>query len=103
MPDNLIIIPTVERFNQIHTDAMELFARKNADYGDTWRELGAEGVFVRWSDKRARLKTLLWDKKAAQVRDEPIRDTMRDAYVYNLMMIVLLDDAITERMERIKP
>lgn len=87
MPDK-----TIGAFTDIFTEAMGLFARKNADYGDTWRKLGIKGVFVRWSDKQARLETLLWDSKEAQVQDESIRDTLRDALVYNLMMLYLWDE-----------
>ncbi|MNU03346.1 hypothetical protein D3C72_2473360 [compost metagenome] len=78
-------------------EAKALRARKNADYGESWRELGALGVFVRWHDKYKRLRRLLWDGGAARVGDERERDTLIDALNYNLMMLYLHDQEASKQ------
>lgn len=83
---------TEAAFAAILEEARELRARKNADYGDSWRDLGARGVFVRWWDKAKRLRSLLWEGRAASVASEAIRDTLIDALNYCLMMIYLCDE-----------
>ena len=82
---------TEAAFAALLDEAQQLRARKNQDYGDSWRDLGALGVFVRWHDKYKRLRALLWDGRAPQVTGEAIRDTLIDALNYNLMMLHLLD------------
>lgn len=77
-------------FIRIFVLAREKFFRKNADYGNSWREHGLKGVFIRWADKYKRLNQLLWHGNEAHVKDESIADTIDDAFVYNLMMIFLM-------------
>ena len=36
-----------EKYEKIHKEALELFIRKNADYGDAFAEYGTVGVLVR--------------------------------------------------------
>ena len=41
----------VEQLQQIQMDALELFKKKNADYGDAFSKFGIIGVLVRIEDK----------------------------------------------------
>jgi hypothetical protein len=68
---------------------LELFSRKNSDYGDAFATFGIIGVLVRMGDKIARINTL---KTRAQLVDESIRDTMLDLHNYAAMAIMLLDE-----------
>lgn len=67
---------------------LELFSRKNSDYGDAFATFGIIGVLVRMGDKIARINTL---KTRKQLVDESIRDTMLDLHNYAAMAIMLLD------------
>jgi hypothetical protein len=47
-----------EPFKNIQSEALELFQRKNADYGDAFTEYGTIGVLVRMGDKIKRLQNI---------------------------------------------
>ena len=47
----------VEQLKIIQGDALELFTRKNADYGDAFAKYGIIGVLVRIEDKIQRVRT----------------------------------------------
>jgi hypothetical protein len=87
---------TLVFYNEVDKEFIELFIKtrqtffkKNADYGNSWREHGLKGVFIRWADKYKRLNNLLWFGNDAEVKDESIGDTIDDAFIYNLMMMLL--------------
>ena len=48
----------VRKYKCIQSEAIELFERKNADYGDAFAEYGTVGVLVRMGDKIKRLQTI---------------------------------------------
>ena len=76
----------------IRNKAIELFAKKNADYGDAFAEYGVLGVIVRIGDKIFRLKTLTDNNvKTALVKDESINDTLEDLFNYTAMAVMLLN------------
>lgn len=75
---------------EIRNTALELFARKNADYGDAFAEYGLLGVIVRIGDKVFRLKTLTENNtKTLQVKEESINDTLEDLFNYSAMAVML--------------
>ena len=75
----------------IQKEGLELFARKNADYGNAFKTYGPVGVIVRIGDKIARLQTI--EKNSiAMVDDEKMRDTLIDLHNYAAMAIMLLDE-----------
>lgn len=82
----------VDRFRRITNEMSELYARKNADYGDsfgqTYRELGIISAVTRMSDKMNRLKRLVTHKDAQQVKDESIDDTLIDLACYAVMTLI---------------
>lgn len=84
--------PTIyeEGFKDIFDEITALQRRKNNDYGNSWTAMGAKGVFVRLTDKVARLKTQLWDGKDYLVEDEKIKDTAIDLISYSFMLLYAL-------------
>jgi hypothetical protein len=82
----------VEKHAQICMKLNELYARKNADYGDSFgksfQEYGLTMACIRLEDKLNRIKSL--SKQAAQVSDESIVDTLMDLANYSIMTLVEL-------------
>lgn len=79
---------------QIHKDICEalteLYAKKNADYGDSFANLRREvpnAILVRIYDKYSRLKNLL-NGGEQLVNDESIEDTLSDLANYCLLELV---------------
>ena len=77
---------------KICRDLNDLYARKNADYGDSFgksfEEYGLTMSCIRLEDKLNRIKSLT--KQAAQVSDESIIDTLMDLANYSIMTLVEL-------------
>lgn len=82
----------VEKHGQICKSLNELYARKNADYGDSFgksfTKYGLTMACIRLEDKLNRIKSLT--KQAAQVSDESIVDTLMDLANYSIMTLVEL-------------
>jgi len=81
----------VEQMKLVQTEGLELFKRKNQDYGDAFAEYGVVGVLVRMGDKIKRLQSIS-NNKIALVNDEKMRDTLIDLHNYAGMAIMLLDE-----------
>jgi hypothetical protein len=75
----------------IQQEALELFKKKNADYGDSFATYGPIGVLVRMGDKISRLQTIT-TKGIILVDDEALRDTLIDLHNYAAMGVMLLDE-----------
>ena len=81
----------VEQMKQIQSDALELFTKKNTDYGDAFAKFGVIGVLMRIEDKIQR--SLSITKNGINlVNDEGIRDTLLDLHNYAAMALMLLDE-----------
>jgi hypothetical protein len=79
------------QYDNIHSEARELFTNKNKDYGDSFAYYGPVGVIIRMGDKIQRLKSI--DKnKIINVDDERLRDTLIDLHNYSAMAIMLMDE-----------
>ena len=77
----------VEQLENIQTNARELFAKKNADYGDAFAKYGLVGVIMRIEDKIQRLISI--NKSGiVLVSDEGLRDTLLDLHNYAAMAII---------------
>ena len=81
----------VEQMKRVQAEGLELFAAKNADYGDAFAEYGPVGVMVRIGDKMRRFQNI---KKTgvALVGGEGLRDTLIDLHNYAAMAIMLMDE-----------
>ena len=81
----------VKQMTEIQREALELFTRKNADYGDAFAQYGVIGVLMRIEDKIQR--SLSITKNGINlVNDEKIRDTLLDLHNYAAMALMLLDE-----------
>ena len=76
---------------EIQKEALELFSKKNKDYGDAFATYGPIGVIVRMGDKISRLQSIK-KNSITMVNDEKIRDTLIDLHNYAAMAIMLLDE-----------
>lgn len=88
----------VQRHMEICQEMNALYERKNHDYGDSfhksYQEYGMTMLLIRMEDKLNRLKTL--SKKASEVPEESIRDTLIDLANYPVMGIMELEELENE-------
>ena len=84
----------VDQMIAVQTEALELFKKKNTDYGDAFATYGTVGVIVRMGDKIQRLLSIS-NKVVALVDTESLRDTLIDLHNYAAMGIMLLDEETT--------
>ena len=81
----------IEQMKKIQNEALELFAKKNIDYGDAFAKYGVIGVLMRIEDKLQRSMSIT--KNAVNlINDEGIRDTLIDLHNYSAMALMLLDE-----------
>jgi hypothetical protein len=80
----------------VQGEALELFAKKNADYGDAFADYGPVGVIVRMGDKIRRLQNIT-KNSVSFVKDESMRDTLIDLHNYAAMAVMLIDEEYTEK------
>lgn len=80
-------------------ECMAILEKKGHDYaGDAdclanLRRFGLFGIIVRLSDKFSRIENLAKAGfAAAKVKDESIRDTLRDIVNYSLLAMIFLDE-----------
>ena len=81
----------VSQMQLIQSEGLELFKKKNQDYGDAFAKYGVLGVLVRMGDKIARLQSIS-TKSVSLVNSESLRDTLIDLHNYSAMAIMLLDE-----------
>ena len=81
----------VSQLAAVQEEGLELFKRKNADYGDSFANYGPIGVLVRMGDKIQRVVSIT-DREVALVNDESLRDTLIDLHNYSAMAIMLMDE-----------
>ncbi len=81
----------IENFKKIQNEGLELFIKKNTDYGDAFALYGVVGVLIRMQDKLARYISI--NKTNINLVDnESIRDTLIDLMNYSGMALLLLDE-----------
>jgi hypothetical protein len=81
----------IKQFTRIQRQGLELFKKKNADYGDAFSLYGPIGIIVRMGDKIGRASTIE-KKQITIVNDETMRDTLIDLHNYSAMALMLLDE-----------
>ena len=81
----------IEQMKIIQSQALELFTRKNTDYGDAFAKYGVIGVLMRIEDKIQRALDIT-KNGVYLVNDERMRDTLIDLHNYAAMALMLLDD-----------
>jgi hypothetical protein len=83
--------PRVQQMQKVQAEGLELFKKKNADYGDSFANYGPVGVIVRLGDKINRLSSVT-QNGVNLVDTESTRDTLIDLHNYAAMAIMLLDE-----------
>ena len=81
----------VEQMKTIQAEALELFTKKNIDYGDAFAKYGVIGVLMRIEDKLQRSISIT-KNGANLIKDEAIRDTLIDLHNYSAMALMLMDE-----------
>ena len=81
----------VQQMQKVQAEGLELFKKKNADYGDSFANYGPVGVIVRLGDKINRLSSVT-QNRVNLVDTESTRDTLIDLHNYAAMAIMLLDE-----------
>jgi hypothetical protein len=79
----------VAQMEQIQSQALELFKKKNADYGDAFAKFGIIGVLMRIEDKIQRALSIT-KNGVTLVEDEGLKDTLLDLHNYAAMALMLL-------------
>lgn len=89
-----IILKTYDKDN-FATFIIDLYKRKNTDYGNTFSggiiSWGYTSALVRIEDKVSRLLSLL-KSQTVKVRDESLLDTVIDLYNYSIMLLMELKE-----------
>ena len=81
----------VSQMKKIQNEGLELFTKKNIDYGDAFAKYGVIGVFMRIEDKLQRAMSIT-KNGVNLVNDEGLRDTLIDLHNYSAMALMLLDE-----------
>ena len=81
----------MKQFKTVQKEALELFSKKNTDYGDAFANFGPVGVIVRMGDKINRLSNVTISN-ITLIKTETIRDTLIDLHNYAAMAIMLMDE-----------
>ena len=81
----------VEQMKEIQSAGLELFTKKNIDYGDAFAKYGVIGVLMRIEDKIQRALSIT-KNGVNLVNDEKIQDTLLDLHNYAAMALMLLKE-----------
>ena len=86
----------VQQLEKTQQECLELFRKKNQDYGDAFAKFGVIGILMRIEDKIQR--SLSITKNGVRlVNDESLKDTLMDLHNYAAMGIMLLDENTNEQ------
>jgi hypothetical protein len=88
----------VAQMKEVQSNALELFRKKNIDYGDAFAKLGVIGVLMRIEDKIQRSLSIT-NNGVNLINDEGIKDTLLDLHNYAAMALMLLNEK-TEKTEK---
>jgi hypothetical protein len=84
-------INRVDQLKTIHNETLQVFIKKNADYGDAFAKFGLIGVLMRIEDKIQRALSIS-KSGIILVEDEGLRDTLLDLHNYAAMALMLMDE-----------
>lgn len=82
----------IVQFMDVQSDGLELFRKKNADYGDAFAQYGVIGVLIRIQDKIQRAISIS-KNNIELVDDEKIEDTLIDLHNYSAMALILMKES----------
>ena len=81
----------VEQLENVQKGALEMFKKKNKDYGDAFAKYGLIGVLMRIEDKIQRSLSIT-NNGVNLINDEGIKDTLLDLHNYAAMALMLLNE-----------
>ena len=79
------------QMGKVQKEGLELFKKKNTDYGDAFANYGAIGVLIRMGDKISRCQSIS-NKSITMIDSESLRDTLIDLHNYAAMAVMLIDE-----------
>ena len=83
------------RFKNITEEMVELYTKKNSDYGDsvhdTYVKYGPVSFLVRMEDKINRVRKLTETDYSSKITDEKVRDSLIDLANYAIIMILEME------------
>ena len=91
----------VDQMIDVQKESLELFRKKNMDYGDAFATYGPVGVIVRMGDKIQRLLSVS-KYGVTMINSESVRDTLIDLHNYAAMAIMLIDEQKEKNEKNIK-
>ena len=80
----------LQKFQSIQKEGLELFKKKNKDYGDSYKNFKLLGILVRLNDKINRCLNIS-KTNITLINDETLRDTLIDLQNYSTMSIIEFD------------
>jgi hypothetical protein len=81
----------ISQMKQIQKEGLELFIKKNIDYGDAFSKYGPTGILMRIEDKLQRFMNIT-KNGVNLINDEGLRDTLIDLHNYSAMALMLIDE-----------
>ena len=81
----------VDQMKSIQKMGLDLFIKKNTDYGDAFAKYGLVGVLMRIEDKIQRAMSIT-KNGVNLIKDEGIRDTLVDLHNYSAMALILIEE-----------
>lgn len=82
-------------FEMVTAEMLNMYQRKNADYGnsfaETIREFGFIPAVARINDKLKRIKNMVKGREMNIIKDESLRDNLMDIANYCILTIMELD------------
>ena len=91
---------SVEKFKQVQNEGLQLFIKKNKDYGESYSNCGLIGILIRIQDKMNRLININ-NTNITLVKEESLKDTLLDLHNYAALALLLYDD--DENKNKIDP
>lgn len=88
----------IDRLKGVFLECVTLADVKNHDYAhvedalENFRDFGVTGIIVRLGDKYHRLKNVI-QKGECKVRDESVKDTLRDTIIYSAIALILEEES----------
>ena len=84
-------VKRVQQMQKIQKEGLELFEKKNKDYGDAFAKYGTVGVLIRMEDKLQRSISIS-NSGINLINSESMRDTLLDLHNYAAMALMLMDE-----------
>ena len=81
----------IDEMKNIQKEGLELFEKKNKDYGDSFSKHGLIGILIRISEKIDRSVNIT-NNEITLIDNESIRDTLIDLHNYSAMGIMLMNE-----------